>query len=109
MMKTFKWIDTIKQKHVAKVEEFLFGSLSPVKFQSDYLDIMLKDDEPKELWAPSEVFEVLQQIFYDADAYSELVPIAIDEADIEIDEAELRRSVKENYDELIALLKQYEK
>jgi hypothetical protein len=71
---------------------FLDGSIGVSDFAGAYLDLFKHDDVIR----PDDVFDVLDELFSDIDAYSP------QPAEDEIDEEQLRRSASEAYHQLRA-------
>ena len=69
---------------------FLRGSVGVSDFEGAYLDLFKHDDVIR----PDEVFDVLDELFSDVDAYSP------QPADDEVDEEQLRQRAREAYHRL---------
>ena len=78
------------EPYLELLASFLTGSVDIPAFEGRYLDLFKRD----EVIRPDEVFEVLDALFSDVDAYS---PEPVDD---EIGEERLRQSASQAYDRL---------
>jgi len=76
-------------KYYNLIEEYLAGKMTPSEFSERYLTEFKNEDQPM----GDETFQILQNLFSEADAYCE--PEIRDEVSDAIDESELMEAARE--------------
>lgn len=95
-------IDYLKSHYVPLILQFIRHEITAEEFQTQYMKLMQEDPY---ISPNKSIFDLLQAIFEDADAYDiEALP---EDAPLLITEQELRECCLKNYERLQQLLSKY--
>ena len=90
---------TVMDEYCELIEKFLERKISAKQFESQYLDIFYEKDEPRS----EEVFKIIEKLFFDVDAYTDLPIEPEDDPLFNIDEDELRKRASKALEDLRAV------